>query len=184
MGFSTFCIEKPPNSKVQTTETFAGKRVLNNNSEELYHSIYSDDDIKALRIHKNENTEVLKEGESEICEVKERLDWRTKYEIQVYGLKISNSNENYIIIDGWLNDHIFIEDAEEVKLEIAGTPMVIKFDYEKYYGWHCKADKSSCSYMKCYPSDTDITKSFGPNTELLRVGFEEHHPEAVDAIYP
>lgn len=184
MRFSTFSIERHSKSRCKISEIFAGKRVLDAMNGQLYHSIHPNNDIRALRIN-SEESYILKNNDVKRCSVKQNLEWNSRYELQVYGLSLTGSDESYIIVRGWLDDQISIEDSENVRINISNTNTSLNFEYKEYDGWNCsKIDEDNyCSYKKSYPSDSVISESFAPSTELIRIGFEDKMPEALEVIY-
>ena len=92
MDISTLCVETPPNCGVRRQIT--GKLVYSDDQTSLYHTHYEDDcNIKAIALGE-ENSKVLKRDNStQICNVTMNINWMERYEVFLYLINISNSNE-------------------------------------------------------------------------------------------
>lgn len=185
MDRGTFQIEYPTNGTVKTQYNFVGELVCSTNDYDIYHERYnSNSEIQALKIG-DDKSKMLKDGESIICSINTHFDWEAKYEIQVYCMNIENEDENYIICTGWINDVISIENAHRAKIHIEGTNTVVATQFEKYYGWNINiVDDINCDYSKTYNCQTSVAENFAPNTDVLRIGFEDTYPESLMVEYP
>lgn len=182
MDISTFCVETPTNCGVRRQLT--GKLVCSDGESRIYHTRYDDDaDIRAI-IDKNSYSEVLKrDGSVQECKIISDIPWTHEYEIFLYCVDISNSNDTYICSEGFISRGICVKNSNSVEINIQNTPVrvVLERDHRSY--WKVKRVIGTDRSMRSDIYDRKISEDFTPHSQVARIGIDNKTPESLEVIY-
>lgn len=161
--------------------TFTGYLVNQNDNQRVYHSFNADSDVEAVTIQ-DRDSYILRDNSIEECNIKRKIEWDSKYELQIYGLSIEGK-ENYIVVTGFLNDSISIEQSDQARAYVDGADTVIVISKQDSF-WRFTDVFGDDYESDHYMAEDRLAQDFSSKSDLLRIGFEDSMPESVTVKHP
>lgn len=175
----TMCLKQTTGS-VTSVEHFVGKRVKEQDSKSVYHSLREEtNEIKAVSFI-GDDAYLLRDDEKQECNATASLVWESPLELQMFAISIENG-ENYVVIMGIINRKICIGESDNARIYMEGDDDTVIFLNKKNGRWVFSDVLGSYAYSESYPVESSVAEDFTSGSEFLKVGLNER-PDNIHSV--